>query len=372
MPAKSVNRYPTHSTARVALALFLTALLVFPDSVALAQTCTNSSWTQSSVKLPQAIETFAAVVNGNHLYVLGGYHAPSGPARQTVSYVKLNTDGSLDATGGFTSQSIPVPLSRDLCGVVSGGYLYAVGGIDYTNGGHGSTTQAVSRAKINTNGSLGPWNTQAMALPVPLQLHGSVALAGYLYVIGGSTYPDDTDPSHSVTNKVYYFQLNGTDGSLGPFMNGPTLVGDTANPSGARYKTCPVVVGNKIYISGGENGGGALQTVYFAQQGAKGVLNGWTRASDLLHLDAAQAVVYNGGIVLMGGDSSGHGTDWTTVYQGAVSNTNPASITWNTLDALTAHVSRNAGATFNTFVYSIGGLVGTNTDTNNINCLKLP
>jgi len=157
-----------------------------------------------------------------------------------------------------------------------------------------------------------------------------------------------------------------------PFSKGPTLVGDPANTAGNRYKTCPVVVGNRIYIAGGENGGGALQTVYYATQGANGVLDGWTQASPLLSTDAAQAVVYNKGINLLGGDSNGHGVDWNTVYQGAISNTNPSSITWTTLTPLPGNVSRNAGATFNTFVYSIGGLIGVNTDSSEINCMKKP
>jgi hypothetical protein len=179
-------------------------------------------------------------------------------------------------------------------------YIYYVGGVDYTTGGHGNTTADIEYAKVNSDGSI------------------------------SSTW-----------------------------AQGPSIAAST----GGIYKTCPMTFpeGPTIYVAGGENGGSSQSSVYYATQGANGVLSSWQPATSLLHIDAAQAISLPGNImVLMGGDSSGMGTDWCTVYEGEINVLppfNPAIIGWSIATQLPAHVSRNAGATYNGYVYSIGGLV---------------
>src|SRR5581483_1585934 len=171
----------------------------------------------------------------------------------------------------------------------------------------------------------------------------------------------------AITNAVYYAKIN-SDGSVGAFTA-------TASLPVPLYKTCPVVVNGTIYMSGGESSSAtppSVNTVYYATPNPDGSISsnpGWQTATNLLHIDAPQAVAYvnTKGIVLMGGDSCGTGCDWSTVYEGVVNGTNPASITWNTLHALPANVSRNAGATLNHYAYSVAGLV-TGSDSNGINC----
>jgi len=150
MPAKFIDRFSTSRFARM-MALFLTALLIFPDGIAVAQSCTTSNWNTSTHQLPNSIETLGAVVNSGFLYVVGGYTAgatlATGTFRNTVDYVQLSTtNGSLMSNFALTSAQLPVPLARDLCSVAYKGYLYAVGGVESTSGtGFGTTTRAVRR-----------------------------------------------------------------------------------------------------------------------------------------------------------------------------------------------------------------------------------
>jgi hypothetical protein len=402
MTAESIVRSSTHSAARISLVLLLTALLVFPDGMAFAQavTCSaKSTWQPSTVALPNITETLGVALNGSTAYVIGGENWNSGnPLFPTKIYHKLAASLYNGNTTGWYSDNLwqdknsnppnqIVGFSRDLCGVVANGYVYTVGGVYQDTGtvsnGHnyGFATNQVWYAKIQSSGSLGTWTLSPYTLPAVVQLHGAVVLNNYLYVIGGSNDPyGDTNVSHNVTNVVSYAQISPTTGAiLSAFQPGPTLPGDSENPSGERYKTCPVVDGSTIYIAGGENSGGALYTVYYATQSG-GVLGSWTPVSSTSELnilgvdttDAAQAVVYNNGIILMGGDQTGSGNDTNCVFQGTV--TGAGDITWSTtniISPLPVPISRNAGLTYGKYIFSLGGNHG-GKDVSTINWFMLP
>lgn len=151
------------------------------------------------------------------------------------------------------------------------------------------------------------------------------------------------------------------------------------------YKTCPVVIGNTIYMPCGETdqshqviqGDPSVNIVYYATPNPDGSISsspGWQRATDLPHVDAARGVanVNTKGIVLMDGDSCGTGCDWNTLYKGVVTST--SNIAWSTLPSLPGTIgktSRNAGATLNHYAYTVAGLYQ-GADSNAVRCLLLP
>jgi hypothetical protein len=404
--------------------------------------CNNApnTWVQSSTMLQNPIETFAAAVatvNGtDYLYVIGGmdcgtgsgYNCNSATFQTQVGRAAVNpTTGALGAfvtpwqdlwtpSGG----SGPVGLGRDLCGVIytspttGKNYIYTVGGYALFAG---STTPVLTNqvwyAQLypttgQNNGELLTWH-QAMTaggvpivLPNALDLEGVAVLNGYLYVIGGSTNVDPTVPA-GITDKVWSAQLNPSSGNLmgTAFTSQPAIL---PPPNGATYtggifKTCPVAYATSsstgmIYVAGGETNNPTLPnnpltgTVEYAVQGANGVLTDgmgnskWGTATPLpnsLTL-ASQAVVYNTGIILMGGQyllpGNGSGsTDTDNVYLGTIDS--DAVIGWGSLSSLntviTGVIERNAGATNGNFIYSLGGEVSHNgqSDSNLIYCLEL-
>lgn len=378
MPAKFIDRFSTSRFSRMT-ALLLTLLLSFPDGVAVAQSCTTGNWNTSTHKLPNPIETLGAVVNSGFLYVVGGYTQgtmlSNGTFRNTVDYVQLSTtDGSLISDFALTTAQLPLPLARDLCAVAYKGYLYAVGGVESASGtGLGTTTKAVRRGNIVlSTGDVNGWVSQTSALQEAVQLNGvavvTVGTTGYLYVIGGSTYPDISNAPSAITNHVWYAPISSVDGSLGTFTR-------TTDLPIKLYKTCPTVVNGTIYMSGGETNANpsAVNTVYYATpNGTTGAIDSWAQSSaSLPNTLASQAVAYvnTKGIVLMGGDQNGSGMDRPTVYEGVVSN--PGSITWNTLTSLPDNgISRNAGATLNHYAYSVGGLENSS-DSRNVHCMQI-
>jgi hypothetical protein len=388
MPAKSIDRSSTRSAARISVVLLMTGLLAFPD-LALTQeptACTsNSYWTASGAPLPTPIETFGAAVStpssGDVMYVIGGedWTSPTTPVFQTQILHKSVKTIDTTSPSQWTFQNamwkgaagVPVGFARDLCGIVNNGFLYTIGGVikdsSITNV-YGNSTAQVWYAPINpTSGNLGGWK-KANSVPVPmgamgLQLHGSavVTVGGktYLYVIGGSNSDHgDGTVNQGITSAVHFAKIN-SDGSLAAWDhdgNGnPATLPNVPSQGNGLYKTCPVVQGGSIYVAGGESEGSSLTQVVYATPVADGTFsnNMWNNASHFLTTpDAAQAVVYNSGIILMGGDE-GNNTITSSVFRGTVAGT--GLVTWGTLTSLPLAISRNAGATSGGHTFSLGG-----------------
>jgi len=401
---------------------------------------TPNTWVQSSANLTPpgspsnyGVETFAAAVatvNGTtYLYALGGmncntsagYNCSSSGTTFQSKVGRATMDPTTGALGTFAWQDLwtppngsgPVGLGRDLCGAIytspttGKNYIYTVGGDALFAG---STTPVLTNqvwyAQLypttgQNNGELLAWH-QAMkadgvtpiTLPSALDLEGVAVLNGYLYVIGGSTNVDPTVAS-GITDQVWSAQLNPNSGNLMStgFTSQPAILPPPVGVTytGGIYKTCPVVdaATNTIYVAGGQTNNGTSDhltgTVEFAVQGSGGSLTDgsghsqWGSATSLpngLTL-SSQAVVYNTGIILMGGQDAVSGTqDTDNVYLGTI-NSNSV-IGWSSLSPLstviTGNIERNAGAANGNFVYSLGGEVshnGNSSDSTAIYCLEL-
>jgi hypothetical protein len=389
MFAKSNLRSFTSSPTRITLTLLLTALLVFPDGTAFAATYTCSGttpWHTSGATLPYPLETFGAATNGTRMYVIGGYDNVDNIFPTFVYHKALSAIATSSVSSNWYSNSLwtdsatgeVVGLSRDLCGTIytsttGTSYIYTVGGVyfDTNTDPTGNTTSDVWYAPINSsNGNVGTW-TQTSSLPVALQLHGTVVLNGYMYVIGGSTDPHgDTKVSQYTTNAVHYAKIN-SDGSLGSWD--PTSLPAIPNPAPGTglYKTCPVAYNGSIYVSGGETSGSSVNQVVYATPATTGTnigsFSSWTNNSSNYIVisgtavaDAAQAVVYDNGITLIAGDQTGSGGNTNCVFQGAVNTTN-GDVTWSTPSSISPvpiNVSRNTGAASSSNIFSLGGLTG--------------
>ena len=302
-------------------------------SFAAATAGTTEVWTQTS-SLPGPLETMAAAVNNGFLYVIGG--VSNGIPTSSVLYATLNSDGTL---GPFQETTpLPYTLCRYICGVVNNGFIYAIGGV-----ANGYTTSSVVYARVQSDGTVGNW-TFTTSLPEPVQLHGTIVNKGYLYVVGGSTAPV-AEPGDETT-AVVYAKFN-ADGSLGPFIS-------TTKLPAANYKTCPVADHGLIYLLGGE-APKSTSAVWYASPAQDGSLSAWSAATPLPYTNAATAIVNsNSAIVMMGGDTTGSGGDTSGVVGGKI--TGPGTIKWTLLPPLPKVTSRQPGAAYNGYVYSIGGL----------------
>jgi len=130
-------------------------------------------WT-ATTSLPEARESLSLAVWGGRLYALGGFE---GTVRPTVWWAPLGQDGSV----GLWRETLSLPEGR---------YRGAAAAIEDTlfffGGDNGIIGQnAVFRAPIFTDGSVGPWDQATAALPQALSGHAVAVSSGRVYVSGG-------------------------------------------------------------------------------------------------------------------------------------------------------------------------------------------
>jgi N-acetylneuraminic acid mutarotase len=167
--------------------------------------------------------------------MMGGLNTAA--AQQTTYYAKLNADGSIGAWNTGSSFATTTGCNS---GTVANGYIYMVGN-DQSAGCDAQSPSfvfnTVQYAKLNADGSIDGW-TATNGLPIAMGSVSTVALNGYLYVIGGH---NNTDVSQST---IYYAALN-SDGTVGNW-NTSSYTFPVANDG---QKS--VVVNGYIYTFGG-------------------------------------------------------------------------------------------------------------------------
>ncbi len=205
----------------------------------------------------------AAVAENGSIYVLGGVDGVD--FLPTVEWTRIKPDGSVEPWRLGPSMQ----TARGFFAAVAvNGWLYAVGG---GNGPHGKHLLAsVERAKIQSNGALGPWQTESQTLSRPRRCAKVEVLDGYLYAIGGF----DGNLLDSVERARILL-----DGSLGPWQVEP---GRLTMP---RYIHSAERIDGALYVVGGHNEreGTGLHAVETARPGGDHSLGEWHSLEALQH-----------------------------------------------------------------------------------------
>lgn len=256
---------------------------------------TAGTW-KATTSLPVAVLDHASVSASGFVYVLGGenYSAQTGEAvSSTVYFAETNSNGSLGAWQ--TANALPYPAYQ-LSALVWNNTIYIAGGTDNEN-----FYNTVYSAKIQTNGSLSAWTAQA-SLPVAV-VGQAQAANGALYVLGGSI-----DEDNEVTATVYYSKID-VDGSLASW-------GQTTSLPLPAFSLGAVAAGGFIYAIGGWNSA-PTNTFSIAAVSGGGTLNAWTAGTNLpVALYALGTTVAGSNIFVSGG--LGTGTASSAVYSMAL------------------------------------------------------
>ena len=168
-------------------------------------------WQTSSSTLPAALTGSASATNNDYVYILGGTPDYTN-ASSSVYYAHLNSDGSV-GTWQTSSNSLPVGLYV-LGAVAYNGYLYAFGGLSASG-----STNSVYYAHLNTDGSVGTWQTSGNSLPGNSIGGMAASYNGYIYQMGGFPNPLNDD----YTDAVYYAHIN-SDGSVGTWQTSSNVL----------------------------------------------------------------------------------------------------------------------------------------------------
>lgn len=306
----------------------------------------GSTWQTSSVVLPSTRYTFGLVAYNNRFYISGGYN---GALKNDTYYATINADGSISswtAGASFTNGRLKHSM------VEYNGYLYIAGGFN------NSTTyyNDVQYAKINSDGTYSSWMTTTSFTTARYSM-GFVAFNGFMYLAGGNA-------NSVLQSDTQYAKIN-ANGTLGPWTAIASLTGTNAT----RYGNTMFGYNDFLYSVGGNHATPLLSEVQYAPIDQPGSTGQWATSSPTITaLPAARlyaaVVAYNGFVYVMGGQSgSGTGTAVNTIYRAAIGNDGGIGA-W-TANATTLPVSRTglAAVAYNNRMYIMGGSDGAATPT---------
>jgi hypothetical protein len=266
---------------------------------------TLGSWT-STTALPTTLYNATAVVYNGYVYVMGGYNGSS--EQSTVYYAQLNSNGTIGTWNTTTSMTFARQLATS---AVNNGFVYVLGGSSA-----GTAASTVYYAPFNANGTIGTWN-MATSLPAVRAGASTIVNNGYIYEIGGGTTPSCTPAG---TNTSYYATIN-NDGSIGAWNS------TVASPDN-RYGANAVAWGAHVYLMGGTTTGGGCSPGFLYHDAVinnNGTFGAWGGPSAADQVFLATTVVYNGFMYMLGGTTNGTTNATSNVYYVSVSGSQGSS-----------------------------------------------
>lgn len=278
---------------------------------------------QASSSMAKGRELHAAVHWKGYVYAIGGLDAGNN-ALSTVERVMINSYGALGVWQATTAMTV---RRFGLAAVVSGNYLYVLGGSNWTN-----NLSSVERALFNSDGSLGPWEAMS-SMTTARYGHASVVIGGYIYALGG-------DGSGSVERA----KIN-TDGSLSTWLAMSSM-------TEARIFLESVVAGNNIYALGGQMG---YTTVERAVISSNSSLGPWQNVTSMMtRRSSLGAATLGGYLYAVGGYAGIPNGDLNTVERTRI-NTDGSLGPWGAMSSMTTTRYGHALIATREYLYSLGG-----------------
>lgn len=295
---------------------------------------TLGTWATTTA-LPAARMSFTAVAYNGYIYLAGG--SISSTPYGDVLYAAINSNGTL----GSWNTGASFTTARHGAGLAAyNGYLYLSGGYDGSNGL--SDTQYAS---IKADGSIGSWSSTT-SFTTGRRVHGFVINNGYMYVVGGDTGNGSSGATQR--NDVQYAKIN-DNGTVGTWMT-------TTSFTNVRSAHSTVVYQGYLYIMGGYNSSFVNQSdVQYAQINANGSLGSWATTTSMATARfGMRAFAYNGNVYYVGGSNSS-ATRYSEVYYSAIDPAGrPTAFGTLTNDFSTAR-ALSCSVAYNGYLYNIGG-----------------
>jgi len=225
---------------------------------------------------------FDAVVHHGYIYAVGGANGPGGKnLLRTVERARIQVDGSLGPWQQDRSQ-LTYPR-RCVKLALAGDTIYALGGFS------GTLLDSVERARIRTDGTLEPWSLEDKPMTMPRYVNTVKKIKNALYVIGGHNQSEG-----SGRIEVEYATINANN-KLTPWK------GTTAMAFG-RYALSSAAYRDYLYAMGGLQGAIYSDVIETSRTNARDGLGIW-RTNTTLSSPRANfgAVVHDEFIYVIGG-----------------------------------------------------------------------
>lgn len=249
---------------------------------------TQSVWIpgwQETSALSVARAGAAVVTHKGVIYMLGGVDGHD--FLSSTEFARVNSDGSLTPWQAGT----PLIEARGFVeAAVHDNWIYIAGGGNGPNGHN--LLRSVERARIQADGTLGPWIAEANPMLVPRRCSKIVATEKGLYSFGGF--------GGALLDTVEH-AFFAADGTLGPWQLEPATL------TMPRYVGGVKALGTDAYAIGGHDQvrGVGLTSVEWARTNPQGVFENWKPASALQTARYGLSTATHNGIVYALGGITG-------------------------------------------------------------------
>lgn len=317
----------------------LGAVLLAGRSSGIVEAATGDLGTwRSTAALDVPRWAFAAAASNSYLYVSGG-ETTGGLELTGTMRAAINTDGSLGSWQQQALLSAPrIDHGMLFTQTASGNScLYVLGGYA---GQDTKVTNTVEYATIDSDGSIGTW-LPAASMTANRAHFGVAVYGGKLYALGGLSSNTGTP-----TSTVEYAPIS-NDCSLGSWQ--PT-VAMTATHAGNR-----AFAANGYLYNTGDVTGAMSNSVQYAPIGSNGSLGNWTTASSLNRGRGDHAVLAStqtGYVYALGGMTA---APYSRTVERAALNSNGTLGNWTLLTDMPASSEDMAFAQANGRIYILGG-----------------
>lgn len=227
----------------------------------------------------------AVVAANGYLYTLGGGSGERGQENyplDSVERARINSDGSL---GPWQMISHMNTARRGLKSAIHHNTLYAIGGYD------GQFLKSIERVTLNQDGTLGSWQMEQHESIIDRYIHSAAIHDKTLYLLGGHM----RDPAKASYGDVELSHVQ-PDQTLSSWQIEPHAL---LTP---RLVAESFTLNNYLYIAGGHTGSDRLTSVEVTRIKADGGLDNWRYTSPLPLPRSAYAVAtHQNRVYLLGG-----------------------------------------------------------------------
>lgn len=245
---------------------------------------TLSNW-QLTSSLQEPRFYLAAAIIGDYIYAVGGATGPRGHENRpapTVERAKIQPDGTL---GPWQYDLNLTTARRGLQVVAIDHSLVAIGGYN------GEFLRTSEHTVVSADGSLVSWTADPKSSNTERYIHSAAATRGRIYLLAGHM---QSQTSISYGN-VEITELN-SNGMLRPWLTQPSLL---VRP---RFLATAVATPTKLWLIGGHDGQQQLAHVETAELANDGSVGRWRDGPPLnLSRSACAAVVAKQTLLVIGG-----------------------------------------------------------------------
>ena len=232
----------------------------------------------------------AAISHEGYLYALGGGGGELGDDNTPLASVeraKINPDGSLQ---NWQHHSYLTTPRRGLKASVVNNRLYAIGGYN------GQFLKSIEHLDLGESAPADSWQLDPEQAKVDRYIHAAATMGNRLFLLGGHVEKGGPMSYGDVESTVI-----GTDGWLEPWHIAETHL---LTP---RFIASAFALGKHLYLVGGHDGVRRLASVEMTRVNSTGQLDTWSKLEPLNHKRSATAVAISGETVYITGGMDDQG-----------------------------------------------------------------